>query len=167
MSALDTNALLKSAGIGAGVTLILAVITNAAGYVAPQLAILSFVCCCIAYLFFALVGAGYALFAKQNGRPMEPGPMALGGAIAGLVSGVVMGIVNTVATLALGTQMIAQAMAQFQTADVPAGMMQGSMAVGLVIGLCLVLVLSAGFGAAGGAIYAAVTKGQTTSTPAV
>jgi hypothetical protein len=166
MSTLDTNALIKSAGIGAVVTLALAIITNAAGLVSPQLALLSIVCCCVAYLFFVAIGAGYALFAKQNGKPMEPGPMALGGAIAALIAGVVMGIVNTIATLVFGAQMITQTMTQFQTADVPAGMMEGSMAVGLMIGLCLVLIFSAGFGAAGGAIYAAVTK-ERPSAPAV
>jgi len=166
MSALDTNALFKSAGIGVVVTLALAIITNAAGFAAPQLAVLSLACCCVTYLFFAVIGAGYAFFARQNGKSMEPGPMALGGAIAALISGAVMGVVNSIATLALGMQTITQLVAQFQSADLPAGVMEGSVAFGLVIGVCFVLLFSAGLGAAGGAIYAAITRNQTI-TPAV
>ena len=167
---LDTNALLKSAGIGAGVLVVLAIISGVASLAVGPAAdpsimgavgILSMVCCCVGLLLYAAVGVGYAWFAQKNETPLEPGPMALGGGLAALIAGVVQGVVNSIFSLITGSAGMADAMAQFQGADLPpefAAAAGGGAIVGVCIGLCVVIVLSAGLGAAGGAIYAAAAK---------
>ena len=157
---IDTNALIKAAGIGAVVILILAGSSNAVGIVAPDIAVLSIVCCCIAYLFYAIIGVGYAFFAQQNQTPMDVGMMALGGALSAVIASVVQMFVNIIGLLLVGApSAFAQLGGVDQTAAVAGGLAGG------LIGLCIVFVVSAAMGAAGGAIYAAVSQPKTT-TPA-
>lgn len=166
---LDTNALLKAAGIGAGAALLLALAANV-----PFVGI---ACCCLVYIAYGGVGALYGYFAKQNGREINAGQFALGGALAALIASFGAGLVNSIVTLAFGSSSVSQVLTLYEEMgiDVPPeiydmysnGGGMGFIVVGLIFGLCLAAIVAAGLGAAGGAIYGAVDKGDSPKPPAV
>lgn len=156
---LDNNALLKSAGIGAGVALVLSLLT--------LIPLVGIACCCLIWVAYVGTGGLYGVFARQNGASIEPGPMALGGAIAAAVAGIVRGIVGGIVSLvgvASGSAM--QAMQQLSDAgiDVPPEVYQmyaGGAGIGILAALmqiCFGIFLGAVLGAIGGAIYGATQR---------
>jgi len=157
MGNLDNNALVKSAGIGAGVILVLTLL--------QQIPLVGIACCCLALIGLGGVGALYGYFAKQNGAAADAGSFALGGAIAATVAGLVRGIIGAIVTAIFGTAVLADTFAQLQSqgVDVPpeligTGVGGGAMAVGVISGICLSIVIGAALGAIGGAIYASTAK---------
>jgi len=156
---LDNNALLKSAGIGAGAALVLVLLT--------MIPIVGIVCCCVLYLGYAGIGVLYGVFAKQNGATVEPGSMALGGAIAAAVAGFVQGIVNGIVSFiglqSGGTVQQLQQLYQQMGIDVPPQTYQMLQAPGMglaaaAFGICFGLFIGAILGAIGGAIYGATQR---------
>lgn len=154
---LDSNALLKSAGIGAGAMFVLALLA--------QVPLVGLVCCCLIFLGYAGVGAGYGYFVKQNEGEINPGSFALGGAIAAAIAGIVQGVISGIAALIIGTGSTAASLAQLeaQGIDIPPEMYDlyagaGAGAVGALTSICCAFIIAAVLGAIGGAIYGAVVK---------
>lgn len=164
---LDTNALLKAAGIGAAALLVLTLLA--------QIPLVGIVCCCLAYLAFAAIGAGYGFFVRKNGGVVTVGGGALGGAIAGAIAGVVQGLISGIASLILTTPAaMAQALDQLRSMgyDVPPEVAQfyttaGAGVASIFIGICWGFIVAAILGAIGGAIYAATTQNQPPTAAAV
>ena len=157
---LDTNALLKAAGIGAAALLVLSLLA--------QIPLLGVVCCCIAYLAFIAVGAGYGFFARKNGGMLTVGGSALGGAIAGAIAGVVQGLIGGLAALIFAAPAtMAQTLDQLRSMgyDVPPEVAQlystaGVGVIGIFASICWGFFIAAILGAIGGAIYAVATQNQ-------
>jgi hypothetical protein len=150
---LDTNALLKAGGIGAGAMLVLSLLA--------RVPFVGIVCCCLVYLGYAAIGVGYGYFAKQNGTPISAGSVALGGAIAAGIGGVLAGLVNGIGSYILFSSggMVAM-LGQLQQAGltIPPETYQmyqqpfmGPLIA--VMGFCFAIVIGAVIGAIGGAIY--------------
>nr|MBN1228189.1 hypothetical protein [Anaerolineae bacterium] len=165
---LDTNALLKAAGIGAGGALVLALL--------GRIPYVGIACCCLVYLGFAGVGVLYTVFARQNNTPLDAGPMALGGAIAGAISGLLMGIVNGIfSAIQIGSGAIYNQLYMLEDAglDLPPevyDMYSGGAGtiIGAVCGsLCWGVIIAAILGAAGAAIFAATQKDKVPPPPPV
>jgi hypothetical protein len=162
---LDSNALLKSAGIGAGAMLVLTLLA--------QIPLVGIACCCLIWLGYAGIGALYGVFARQNGALISAGPIALGGALAAAIAGVVQGIISGIVTLVFtSADMMTQTLVQLQQQgiDIPPEMydvytsgVMGPLAA--VMGICMAIVFGAVLGAIGGAIYGATQSGK--GTPAV
>jgi hypothetical protein len=164
----DNNALMKSAGIGAGAGFLIALFV--------QIPFVVVACCCIGWVIWAAVGASYGMFVEQNGGALDMGGLAAGGAVAGAVGGIVRGIVSGIITailtaLGIGMDTAAQ-LAQLQEAGIPPemyGLVQGGgTVIGIIVAICFTLVLTAIFGALGGVAYS-MYKGRQggAATPAV
>jgi hypothetical protein len=164
---LDTNALLKAGGIGAAALLVLTLLA--------QIPAVGIVCCCLAYLAYVAIGAGYGFFAVKNSGMVNVGAFALGGAISAAVAGIVQGIVGGILSLILGSSAAAlQAIEQLRSAgyDVPPEVAQfyttaGAGVASIFIGICCAFIIAAVLGAIGGAIYAAANQSRTPTAPAV
>lgn len=170
---LDTNALIKSAGIGTVIALVLSVISQVislmlgvdtlsptdATAIAGPLMIVSTCLCCVGYAVYAAVGVGYAFFAQQNGTSLDPGPMALGGGVSAVIVSVIQSVFGAILFLLFGTQALSESLGQFDTTEMMGPMLAGGF-IGLVIGFCIAFVLSAALGAGGGAAYAAIVKSR-------
>lgn len=164
---LDTNALLKSAGIGAGAMLVLTLLA--------QIPFVGIACCCLIWLGYVGIGALYGVFARKNGALISAGPVALGGALAAAIAGVVQGIISgIVALVTTSAGMMTETLSQLQQQgiDIPPEMYQvyTSAAIGpaaAVMGICMAIVIGGIMGAIGGAIYGATQGGKAAPAPAV
>lgn len=164
---LDTNALLKAGGIGAAALLVLTLLA--------QIPAVGIVCCCLAYLAYVAIGAGYGFFAVKNGRMVNVGAFALGGAISAAVAGIVQGIVGGILSLILTTPaQMAQALDQLRSMgyDIPPEVAQfyttaGAGVASIFVGICCAFIIAAVLGAIGGAIYAAANQNRTPTATAV
>lgn len=162
---LNTNALLKAAGIGAAAMVVLTLLTF--------IPLLGIVCCCLLYLGYAGVGALYGHFAKQNAALTGAGSAALGGAVAAAIAGLVYGIVNGAIFLVISaTGGMVSYLQQLEGLgfDVPPEVAQlyagtGGGLLVAALSICWGIVIGAVLGAIGGAIYGATQKGST--APAV
>ncbi len=164
-SSLDTKALMKAAGIGAGVGALMGL-----GSFVPCLGV---VCCGVMLLVGAAAGAGYGYFTKQNNMSLTTGMGALGGGIAGLATGLGYSIVNgIVAALVsmLGIGMAASS-AMYEEYGLPpemasqlatnAGFSIGS----ILLGACVILIIAGVLGVVGGLVYSLATANQPASSP--
>lgn len=159
MNNLNSSALLKAAGIGAGAVLVLSLLS--------QIPVVGIACCCVLYLGYAGIGALYGVFVRQDGMAVEPGPLALGGAIAAAVAGVIQGLVGGIISfigLSSGNT-IAQMQQIYDQmgVDVPPEIYQmysgaGMGVAAVAIGLCFSIIIGAILGAIGGAIYGATQR---------
>jgi hypothetical protein len=157
---LDTNALLKAAGIGAGGALVLALLR--------LIPFVGIVCCCLIWLGYAGIGVLYGMFVKQSGGAVNAGSFALGGAIGAAIAGFISGLVNGIYTLIAGTASYATALESMeqQGLDIPPEVY--SLYTGPAIGVggaflsvCGAIIFGAILGAIGGAIYGATQKDST------
>lgn len=162
---LNTNALLKAAGIGAAAVFILTLLTF--------IPFVGIVCCCLLYLGYAGVGVLYGYFAKQNIPQVDAGSAALGGAVAAAIAGLVYGIVNGAVFLITS---VSGGMSSYlrQLEDLgfymPPEVYQLYTGIGgglliAALSICWGIVIGAVLGAIGGAIYGATQKGS--AAPAV
>lgn len=157
---LNNNALWKAAGIGAAAALVLSLLN--------QIPLIGLLFCCLLWVAYAVIGALYGVFEKQNTGITSAGSAALGGAIAAGIAGIVQGIVGAIASaITLSGDTMTQALAQLeaQGMDIPpemydiyANMGPGVGILGGLIGLCFTLIIGAVLGAIGGAIYGATQK---------
>jgi hypothetical protein len=168
---LDTNALLKTMGVGVGVVIVLAVF----GYLVNALVLGTapgempnpeqittgywiYAAClsCVSYLLVALIGASYGFFAQRNGMDPHPGRMALGGAIALVAVGAVSATISLIIT-----RLPRIFRESFVTAGLPSyGLFPGFVPLMMVVSVCGSLVIYAALGAAGGAIYGLIARGR-------
>lgn len=162
---LDTKALTKAAGIGAGVGAILAL-----GALVPCVGI---VCCLLILVGSAVAGVGYGYFSKQNNLPLDAGMGALGGGIAGLASGLGYSIVSGIATalfslLGIGLAASAATYEQYGLPPELASQMAtsaGTSIGGVLLSSCIVLVITGVLGAVGGLVYSLATADKPASPP--
>jgi hypothetical protein len=171
MKTLDTNALLKTMGVGVGVVIVLAVFSygvnalvlgTAPGEMPDPAAIptgyLIYSACfsCVGYLLLALLGASYGFFAQRNGMAPHAGRMALGGAIALVAVGAVSG---TISLLITPLQRVFRE--SFMQAGLPPyGLFRGFIPLMMLIGLCVGLMIYVALGAGGGAVYGLIARGR-------
>jgi hypothetical protein len=171
-SSLNTSALMKAAGIGAGVLLLLTLVTQAMSFASiymtyanptgdlstvSPLSLVVTCCGCIVYLLYGGVGALYAHFAAQDGQS-DVGMAALGGALAAAIDGLVIGIVGAILGIVSSAVVMPMMMPDLdpESAALMAGVGLMGGIIGSIIGICMSLGIGAVLGAIGGAIYAAV-----------
>lgn len=172
-TSLNTHAMMKAAGIGAGVIFIIVLLNQVVGaatmmnyYSNPSsdtsllLGVSGLAICfsCASYLFFGAVGAMYGWFDQRDEGTVEIGMTALGGAITAAITGIFYGIVgmifNMIAALFLYPMLMPDQ-------DAASAIFAGgfSLVTSLVSGLgwtCAAVLIGALLGAIGGAVYAAV-----------
>jgi hypothetical protein len=158
-SSLDTKALTKAAGIGAGVGAILAL-----GALIPCVGI---VCCGLLLVLGAAAGASYGYFTRQNNMPLDGGMGALGGGIAGLASGLGYSVVSGIATalLTLLGVGLAASTATYEQYGLPPELATsvGTSIGGILMVSCIALVVASILGAVGGLVYSLATANQPAS----
>jgi ABC-type Fe3+ transport system permease subunit len=162
---LDNKSLMRAGGIGAGVLVVVSILSAVTALFFP---LLVFICCCLVIILYAGIGAGYGYFSIQNGNPSDPGQFALGGAIAAAAASIVAGIVGAIvqaimAALNLGAAATA---AQLEAFDLPPeataafGMSAGFSIAEAFVSICLGFFIAAALGAIGGAIYGATQQNK-------
>jgi hypothetical protein len=176
--AIKGSALLKAAGIGTVIYLLLQIasqlLARAYGFDtspsqeealamlnSPFMAI-SLGLSCFSFLIDVGNGALYGFFAQRDGAPPNAGHYAIGGA----VTNVVIMLIGSCIGLLFNGGIIAQSLQQIQSApglDPEAA--GGVLAVSLVLGLCVGLALTAALGAGGGAIYGAIASSRAVKNP--
>lgn len=160
---LNQGALLKAAGIGAGVAVvnsIAASLVSLAALSSPEMAaigVIGLLCCCIAILVYAGAGAAYGYFTEQDGQPVDIGGFALGGAIASAIAGVVAGLIGGILNLVLN---VGGMMSMSQFSGDEAAIAGAGGVIGLFIGLCFAIVIGGILGAIGGAVYGLIRQNQ-------
>jgi hypothetical protein len=164
---LDNKSLMRAGGIGAGVMVVVSILSAISALLFPPLAI---ICCCLVIVLYAGVGAGYGYFTIQEGNPSDPGQFALGGAIAAAAASVVAGIVGAVVQAILSALNIgatAATAAQLEAFDLPPeaaaafGMSAGFSIASAIMSICIGFFIAAVLGAIGGAIYGATQQNKT------
>ena len=162
---LDTKSLMRAGGIGAGVVVVLSLLG-----IIPLVGV---VCCCLVFLAYGGIGAGYGYFTMQEGNPSDPGQFAIGGAIAAAAASVIAGIVNAIVQLILTTLGIgigsAAALSQLEGLDLPPEVASqfaasaGFSLMGAIVGICVGFFIAAALGAIGGAIYGSTQQNRAPS----
>ena len=150
---LNSGSLMKAAGIGAGVGIVLGLL--------GLIPILGIVFACLGFFVPVGVGALYAFFTAQDGETLENGPAAAGGAVSALVAGLVAGVFNLVVGAVVGSA--TGAFSQFGDLGLgadEAAAVAGFAVVGGIIGLCVGIVIAAALGAIGAVIYVAIAGRQ-------
>lgn len=168
---LDTNALLKTMGIGAGVVILLAAFGYAVNALALGIApgqlpdvetiptgywVYSACVSCVGYLLVVVVGAGYGFFAQRNGMTPHAGRMALGGALSLLGVGIVSSAISMVLSPVGRTLEMSFEMSGLP----PYGPFRGFIPLMVVVSICGALAIYAALGAAGGAVYGLIARGR-------
>jgi hypothetical protein len=177
MKTLDTNALLKTMGVGVGVVIVLAVFSygvnalvlgTAPGEMPDPAAIptgyLIYSACfsCVGYLLLALLGASYGFFAQRNGMAPHAGRMALGGALVLLVIGAASTAASVFAAWAATTDVSDEI---FMALGIVFGfsaydLWRGYTPSMIVLSVCGSLTAYVVLGAIGGAVYALIARGR-------
>lgn len=155
---MDTPAVLKAGGVGAGVLILLTLL----GYI-PCVGCITFILSLIAYAGIGVLAAYWMTLPRTTGSGALNGALATGA--AALIAGVIGLIINSLYFAITGSSQIAQAIAELPPEQMQAMAQAGidpTMFAGLgiagVLGigtLCcgLWLVIAAALGAAGGAVW--------------
>lgn len=172
MKTLDTNALLKTMGIGMAAVILIAAFGYAVNALVLGIApgeipfdmqaiptgywVYSVCASCGSYLLIMLIGAGYGFFAQRNGMAPHAGRMALGGALALLAPG----IVSTILSLAI-TPIADTLETSFVMSGLPSyGLFRGFIPLMMIVSVCGTLSINAALGAGGGAVYGLIARGR-------
>jgi hypothetical protein len=178
MKTLDTNALLKTMGVGVGVVIVLAVFSygvnalvlgTAPGEIPANMEtvptgywVYSVCSSCLGYLLLALLGASYGFFAQRNGMAPHAGRMALGGALVLLVIGAASTAASVFAAWAATTDVSDEI---FMALGIVFGfsaydLWRGYTPSMIVLSVCGSLTAYVVLGAIGGAVYALIARGR-------
>jgi hypothetical protein len=141
---INTQSVLKAAGIGAGINAIIGILSGASALLGVDAvaAIVGLLACCGGILIPVMTGALYGYFTPGK---ETLGEAAAGGAISGMVAGLVFGLFNGVITAVVS--LVQGASFEF---------MIGSVGGTLFAACCGALIFGSILGAIGGAVWTAV-----------
>lgn len=174
-SQLNIGAMVRAASIGFGVSLILLIASSALSFASTDqmlnsdfmvtgdltslgpLFAVSLCLGCVTYIWYAVVGVLYSVFAKRLDGTVEVGMGALGGGLSAVIIALLVGMIGAGIGLVVSADTYGEFAEAFGGDTAP--FLMGTV-IGGVIGICIAVVIGGALGAGGGAIYAAIARGR-------
>ena len=148
MENINTQSIMKAAGIGAGINIIIGILGGAVGFLNIEAvgALFGLFACCGGILIPVITGALYGYFTPGQ---ETLGQAALGGAISGLAAGIVYGIVSGIINAISGLVNGLDFSAVISTSGTT-----------ILLSCCGAIIFGSILGAVGGAVWTAVQGGK-------